>query len=89
MSIKIGVYDFFSHIIPGSVYLFIFTYLGTYLGFFHVDINTFNSLTIYSIVVLAFLAYIIGLIFDQFARLISHLFRSNNLAKMVLDDFRN
>jgi hypothetical protein len=89
MSIKIGVYESFSYIIPGVLYILVFAYIGSILDLFQMDIAIIESITIYSAAIFIIVAYVVGLVFDKTARLLSQLFRKNDLKEKVYADFKN
>jgi len=66
--IKFGLYDAFSYTIPGGFYLATFLYMGVVFGAVTIDFATLNDLVLTQIIVLAILAYVMGLLFDPLAR---------------------
>ena len=88
MSIKIGIYDFFAYTIPGVFYLFTIAYLCTIFGLVAIDVQSLDNLSTLQVLVLAILAYIIGMIFDPITNLWCRFFKPTNMSKVVLDEFK-
>ena len=88
MSIRIGIYEFFARIIPGGLYLFTIIYLSVLFGLVTIDFQSLNTLSPMVILVFAILAYILGLILDQFAVWWHRLFKPKNYSKAVLNEFK-
>lgn len=62
MSIAIGIYDFFSYIIPGFLYLFTFNEILKLLRLPNLDISLLSNVT--HLIFLGLLAYLVGHLFD-------------------------
>ena len=89
MSITIGIYDFFSYAIPGSLYLltgiYLFASLSDKLG----KLSNL-SLQIDHIVLFAVGGYLVGILFDFVARkMIQWLFKDGRIYQQALDKFSN
>lgn len=68
MGIKVTLYDFFAYMIPGGFYVATFVYLGIVLGFIPANAQLLNNLVVTQILVLAIIAYVVGLILDPTSR---------------------
>ncbi|RLC73063.1 MAG: hypothetical protein DRJ03_26160 [Chloroflexi bacterium] len=89
MSITIGVFDFFSYAIPGSLYLLTAIYL---LAAFQITtINLQNvELTGSLIVVFGLAGYMTGIVFDAIAKLIlERVLKADNVQVRALEEFEN
>lgn len=87
MNIRISIYDFFANTIPGSVYLFIIVYIFSQFGVIQFSLTTFDP-SLSQIILIAGIAYIVGLIFGSLARAWYGLFRPNNFPEKVLKGFQ-
>lgn len=88
MPIRVGIYDFFSYTIPGSLYLAAIVNLLASLQIVSIDFTTLN-LSLTQIVIIAILSYIFGLIFDPLAyNLWYKIFRARNFFDKTLDGFK-
>jgi len=88
MTIRIGIYDFFAYTIPGAVYLSAVVYLLHTFQVVSIDF-AFADLSIIHIVVVAFLSYITGFIFDPIPTpLWERLFGLKDTSEKVLDKFK-
>jgi hypothetical protein len=82
MSISLGLYDLFSNIIPGSLYLFFF-YLVLYrIG--NIDFD-FSLLSLWSLILLGILAYVTGLVLDPLARFWYKRFYTRSQSEIISD----
>jgi|SRR5262245_20971871 len=89
MSIKVGLYDFFAYIVPGSFFIFTVIYFLFIVGVIKIDFQLVNNLSVFSIIALSVIAFIVGLIIDRFARLWQRrFFRSKYTSDEVLEDFQ-
>jgi len=88
MSITVSIYDFFAYTIPGGVYLFAIIYACATFGIVTIDYQSLNSLSATQITAGAILAYILGLLLDQFAKYWYRLFKPKNVAQAVLDGLK-
>jgi len=89
MSVRIGIYDFFAHTIPGGFYGIIVVYLLHTIGFITIDINSIN-LSFTHWIIFAFSAYISTLIIDPLSHTLwARFFRPENNAGVELDKFKN
>lgn len=72
MAIAIGVYDFFSYMVPGVVYLFVFNELLKLIGWKYLDVygmaqNGQSAFQIFAAVLILIGAFCAGHIFDIIA----------------------
>lgn len=89
MTFALGVFELFTYMIPGSLYIGLFGYVGTQLGWFDaMDLQKSPSLLM--VLALALAAYVIGQGTYNVARLIERLlprFMSRRSAKEALEGF--
>jgi len=89
VSIKLGVYDFFSYTLPGTIYLFIIIYLFSdrnldYIKFLF-DNSNFTLLLIFGL-----FAYLLGIMMHPLCLMIwNRLFMRANLKEQALKNFRS
>jgi len=79
MSIKLGIYDFFAYTIPGIFYLIIASYAAKLFGFVTLDFDHLTKLSLISVIFIAGVGYITGMILDPLARKWHLLFRPKKL----------
>lgn len=65
MSITLGVYDLFSYIVPGILYIYILNEFLTLFGFSHLELQNFDSIPI--LILIAIVSYILGQMMDLVA----------------------
>jgi len=87
MSIRISIYDFFAYTIPGGVYFFIAIYTLSQLGVLNLDLLTFNP-SFFHLVIIAGMAYILGMLMEPIAKVWYNLFKPKNLPEKVLKGFQ-
>ena len=88
MSLKLGAYELFGRIIPGAFYLAVFAQAGALAGLYKLDINAISQLSLAAILVLGFIAYILGTAFNLLSTLWIRLFRPKDPIETALDKFR-
>lgn len=67
MSIRIGIYDFFAHMLPGVFYLLVAGYGLVVFGFIPFDVTLLNDLSLFAFIILVGAGYIVGLLLDSLA----------------------
>lgn len=85
MSIRIGVYDLFSHTLPGVIYLFSIIYVVKLYDPTSIPIDFFN-LSIGQMVIYGTLSYIITILLDPFANFWFRIFISKSAAANRLQE---
>jgi len=87
MSISIGVYDFFAYTIPGIIYLYVVNEFLHLLKLPYIAINEISNIT--QVILIAVVAYILGIIFETFAfyyfKILYH--KDKHRKEEALDDF--
>jgi len=89
MSIKLGLYDFFAYMIPGSIYILVLTHLSTIFGWVKADFRLIANLPSLQILVLAALAYIVGMVIYPIAERWNGLFKPRGIAKKAYSEFES
>ncbi len=74
MNVRLGIYEIFSRIVPGGVYLVAIWQLLTILGIVTIDFQTINNLSIIASIGLIVVAYILGGALDNLALILFRLF---------------
>ena len=88
MSITIGVFDFFSYAIPGSLYLLTAIYLASIFNGSKIDIQ-YITLTGELIVVFGIGGYLTGVLFDLVAgKIWGWIFKGNQVRVKALTEFK-
>lgn len=90
MSIRLSLYDFFSHTIPGVFYLFILGFWLNAFGAISIDLAALGDLSLSVLLILIGIGYIAGVLIDPIAYRWTRLFYSRNrvAAKKAFDEFR-
>ncbi len=89
MSVRIGIYDFFSYTLPGVFYLLIIAYGLFVFGFIKIDPNALSGFSFYSFLILIGAGYIAGSLLDPIAYRWSLFFQSRPRVarKFAFDEF--
>jgi len=88
MSIRIGIYDFFAFTVPGIFYLLTSTYVGIILGLIKIDFNTLTEVSVLFVILMALVAYVIGLLLDPIARQWYCIFCPKDVYISVFEEFK-
>ena len=88
MSIRIGLYDFFAYTIPGAFYLLTIGYLTYTLSIWNVNFQALKDFATAATLIAITIAYMLGILLDQFARFWQRLFTSRHAELDVLEKFR-
>ena len=97
MSITLGIYDFFSYIIPGLLYLYVFNELFRILGWKYIAINSWiqsgQTPSLIFLIPLLIVVFIVGHIFDPIAHkfygLVSRFRHSPSISAKSLASVKN
>ena len=81
MSIRIGLYDFFSYTLPGVLYSFAVVYFLVAVKIIQVDINTILMAAKDQIILLLIFSYLLGMIMDPLSKPWYRLFAPVGLEK--------
>ena len=87
MGLTFGLYDFFAYTIPGAFYLMIAAYAASIFGIVTVDLAAINDVSFFSALVLAGVAFVVGLVMDPLTAPWSKRFRPSNPAQHGYDAF--
>ena len=88
MSIRLGIYEIFSRIIPGGVYIVAIIQLLMILGVVTFDWQMINDLSLISSLGLVVIAYVLGEALDRIAVVWFRLFRKNGFSTLCLNEFK-
>jgi len=88
MNIQLGIYEIFSTIIPGSVYLMAIGQLLMVTNIIRFDWKTVNSLSLASAMIFLIAAYLLGIAFSRIALGWYKLFRGKNQSIESLQAFK-
>jgi hypothetical protein len=88
MNIRLGIYEIFSRIVPGGVYMLAIWQLLTILGVITIDLQAINSLSLPAFIGLVVVAYILGGAFDILSPVLLRLFKKPGLGVRSLLAFK-
>jgi hypothetical protein len=88
MNIRLGLYEIFSRIVPGGVYIVAIGQLLTILGLVKVDLQILNSLSFIASLALIVIAYILGGALDNLALILYRLFNRPGFSARTFAEFK-
>ncbi len=88
MNIRLGVYDFFSRIVPGGFYLFVFGELAKSLNLIKFDWKILQNIGVAPLLGLLIIAYVVGSAMDHIAYLVHLIFRKRGSSNRALEGFK-
>ena len=88
MNIRLGIYDFFSRIAPGALYLFAFAQFVSIIGIYQFDWSILNDLGIVPALGLGLLAYFVGTAMDRASMRWHKIFKKGGMSKAQLKSFK-
>jgi len=88
MNIRLGIYEIFSRIIPGGVYMVALGQLLVILGVVTIDLQTINNLSLIASIGLIVVAYILGGALDKLALILFMLFKKPGFSARSLAEFK-
>src|SRR5688572_5709512 len=88
MNFRLGVYDLFSRIVPGSVYLIAFGEFARALGWIKIDLGLFKDVGILPSLVLLLIAYLVGSAMERVGAAWRHIFRKRGVSARALESFK-
>lgn len=88
MNIRLGIYEIFSRILPGGVYIAAIIQLAVILGLVTFDMNSINNLSFMSSLGLVVVAYILGGVFDGLAYTLFKLFNKPGYSARTFAEFK-
>ncbi|GAB4577666.1 MAG: hypothetical protein Fur0022_03970 [Anaerolineales bacterium] len=89
MNIRLGIYEIFARIVPGGFYLVALVQTGIVLGLITLDLNAINQIGLLPSLGLAFVAYLLGTVFDILSPNWHRLFKPKNFSAYELQDFKS
>lgn len=88
MNIRLGVYDIFSRIIPGGLYIIAIGQFLMILGLVNLDLQIINSLSVIVYIGLIVTGYVVGGAFDRFALIWFRLFEKKGFSARTFAEFK-
>ncbi len=88
MNIKLGTYEIFSRIVPGSLYIFAVVQLLMVLEVIDINWHIMNDVSIVSSIGVFIAAYIVSEALDRLALVWFRIFRKRGFSAQVLVDFK-
>lgn len=88
MNFRLGVYDLFSRIVPGGVYLIAFGEFARVLGWIKIDISSLNDIGVLPSLLLLLIAYLVGTAMERVGAAWRHIFRKRGTSARVLESFK-
>jgi hypothetical protein len=78
MSIRIGLYDFFAHTIPGVFYILVAAFALAVFGYIDIDAGFLGSLSIFAFLIVLGSGFVLGQLLDYVAYIWLRLVKSRN-----------
>src|SRR5215216_991730 len=88
MNIRLGIYELFSRIVPGGVYIIAICQLLDILGVITIDLQTINNLSLPLFIGLIVVAYILGGALDNIAIILFRLFKKRGISARSFAEFK-
>ena len=88
MNIRLGIYEIFSRIIPGGVYIVAIAQLLSVLGMLTIDWQTFNDMSLVTSTGLVVVAYIVGGALNPYSFIWLRIFGSKGVSNEALAAFK-
>ncbi len=88
MNIRLGIYEIFSRIVPGGVYIAAIGQLLVVLGLLTFDWKALNDISLIASLVLVVVAYIVGGALNPLSFVWLAIFRSQGVSHKALADFK-
>jgi len=88
MNVQLGIYEVFSRIVPGGLYVAAIVQFLSILGIVDVDLQTINDLSLVASIGFIVIAYILGGAFDIFSLALFRLFKRKGFSGRTLAEFK-
>jgi len=88
MNFRLGVYDLFSRIVPGGVYLIAFGEFARALGWIKIDLSLLNDVGILPSLGLLLVAYVVGSAMERVGAAWRHVFKKRGTSARALENFK-
>lgn len=89
MNIRLGIYEVFSRIVPGGLYVAAIVQFLSILGIVDINLQVVNDLSLVVLIGFVVIAYILGGAFDNLALLLFGLFKGPNLSGRTFAKFKD
>jgi hypothetical protein len=88
MNLRLGIYEVFSRIVPGGLYIVAVAQFLLILGIVDLDPEIVNNLSLAASIGLVVVAYILGGAFDVFSLAFFRLFKKPGFSNQILAEFK-
>src|SRR5690349_15633017 len=88
MNLRLGLYEIFSRIVPGGVYIAAIWQLLTILGLIHIDFQAINNLSVLASIGLIVVAYILGGALDNLSLIFFRFFKPPGFSARSFVEFK-
>ena len=88
MSIQLGIYDIFTRVIPGGIYLFAFMQFASAMNWIKLDLSILKNGGVLPSFGLLFVAYILGVAMERLSFTWYGIFQRPGLSKVVFEEFK-
>jgi hypothetical protein len=88
MNLRLGIYEFFSRIVPGGLYIVAVAHFLSVLGIVNLDLQAINDISLVASIGLIVVAYILGGAFDIFSLALFRLFNKKGFSGRTLAQFK-
>lgn len=88
MNIRLGIYEIFSRIVPGGLYIAAIVQFLVILGLVSFDLETINNLSLIASIGFIVISYILGGAFDNLATVLFRLFNQPGFSGRTLAEFK-
>ena len=88
MNFRLGVYDLFSRIVPGGVYLVAVGEFARVLGWIKIDLGLLKDIGILPSLVLLLITYLVGSAMERVGAAWRHIFRKRGINARALESFK-
>jgi len=88
MNIRLGLYDVFSRIVPGGLYIAAVAQLLSIMGYVRFDLQTLDNLSLIASIGFVLIAYTLGGAFDKLALLLFRLFKKPGFSERSFAEFK-
>src|SRR5512145_188075 len=88
MNLRLGIYEIFSRIVPGGLYIVAVAQFLSVFGIIKFDLQVFNNLSIAVLIGLIVAAYILGEAFDNLSLIFFRLFQKKGVSSRTFAQFK-
>lgn len=88
MNLRLGIYEIFSRIVPGGIYLIAILQFLVIVDLVHIDWQTINNISLVVSLALIVICYILGEAFDRIAMVWLRLFRKRGFSNRAFAKYK-